>query len=174
MRRLHGAVQHDLAENICGKLRLPDPELSWEAQVLSFAREYRTVLLSVRDAAEILLETPPLLPKRLLFMESMLRNLVEAGFPPEEIVMAAMLVNDYVLSFVKNETRDFNPPEEETGPPNDFFGRLSPEQYPTLFRLAPYLMQINTEEHFEYGLQMLLGSLRQRLKDKPSGTSSND
>lgn len=155
-----------LSESICGRLRLPDPNLPWQDQVLAFAREYRAVLLSIRDAAEILMETPPLLPNRLLFMEAMFKSLVQAGFPPEEIVMASMLVNDYVLSFVKNETRATNASPEETSRSRDVLSQLPPEQYPTLFRLAPYMASLNTDEHFEYGLHILLGSFRDRLENR--------
>jgi len=163
-----------IADHICGRLELPNPNLAWQDQVLAFARNYRTVLLSVRDGAEILLATPPFTPNRLALMESMFNSLVKAGFPRQEIVMASMLVNDYVLSFVKNESRmtpDRIQPsllaaeddDAQTGP----YDPRSLERYPTLSSLLPYMLRVHTDEHFEYGLNVLLGSLERRVN--PSG-----
>jgi TetR/AcrR family tetracycline transcriptional repressor len=161
-----------LAEDICGKLRLPDPSLPWQEQVLSFAWEYRATLLSIRDSAEVLLETPPLMPKRLLLMESMFKVLVNAGFPPKEIVMASMQVNDYVLSFVKNEMLMSNmaqsqgiSTQEAMSSSKNFFNSLPPDQYPTIISLADYMTYENMDEHYEYGIQILLTSLNERLKN---------
>jgi TetR/AcrR family tetracycline transcriptional repressor len=160
-----------LAEDICGKLRLPDPSLPWQEQVLSFAWEYRATLLSIRDSAEVLLETPPLMPKRLLLMESMFKVLVNAGFPPKEIVMASMQMNDYVLSFVKNEMLMSNmaqsqgiSTQEAMSSSKNFFNSLPPDQYPTIISLADYMTYENMDEHYEYGIQILLTSLNERLK----------
>ena len=159
-----------LAESICCKLQLPDPSLSWQEQVLSFAREYRTTLLSIRDSAEVLLETPPLTPKRLLLAGSMFSILVNAGYPPKEIVMASMLINDYMLSFVKNEMHMSHlaqsqgiSSQEVLNNAKIFFSSLPPDQYPTFIGLADY-MTYDIDEHYEYGLQILLASFNQRLK----------
>lgn len=160
-----------MAESICSKLNLPDPNLSWHEQVLSFAMEYRATLLSIRDSAEVLLETPPLTPKRLLLSGSMFGILFSAGFPPKEIVMASMLVNDYVLSFVRNEMHmsymaqsQGISAQEVMNNAKIFYSSLPPDQYSTLISLADS-MTYDTDEHYVYGLQILLDSFKQRLKN---------
>jgi len=159
-----------LAESICSQLHLPDPSLSWQEQVLSFAREYRLTLLSIRDSAEVLLETPPLTPKRLLLAGSMFGVLANVGYPPKEIVMASMLINDYMLSFVKNEMHMSHmaksqglTTQEVMNNAKIFFSSLPPDQYPTLVSIADS-MTYDIDEHYEYGLKMLLAGFNERLR----------
>jgi TetR/AcrR family tetracycline transcriptional repressor len=159
-----------LAESICGKLHLPDAGLSWEEQLFSFSMEYRNTLLSIRDSAEILLETPPLTQRRLQLMESMFGIFVNAGLPPKETVMASMLINDYVLSFVRNEMLMSNMSlsekiinQEETDSTN-LFHSLSPIQFPNIIRLTDYIVNQNMDEHFKYGLQIMFASLNESIK----------
>jgi TetR/AcrR family transcriptional regulator, tetracycline repressor protein len=154
-----------LAESICSRLHMPDPSLTWQEQMISFSREYRLTLLSIRDSAEVLLETPPMTPKRLLLMEAMLSILAKADFPPEEIVMASMLVNDYVLSFVRDEAL-----MSRMEIPDDYFHCLSAEQYPTVLSLAQYMV-FDMNQHFEYGLKLLLSGFEAKLKSKSDNRS---
>ncbi|AET67986.1 transcriptional regulator [Desulfosporosinus orientis DSM 765] len=160
-----------LSESICSKLHLPDPGLSWQDQVLSFAMQYRATLLSIRDSAVVLLETPPLTPKRLLLSGAMFEVLFNAGFPPKEILMASMLINDYMLSFVKNEMHMSQmaqsqgiSAQEVMNNAKIFFSNLPPDQYPTLISLADY-MTYDIDEHYNYGLQILLDSFKKRLQE---------
>jgi TetR/AcrR family transcriptional regulator, tetracycline repressor protein len=160
-------------KTFCGKLRLPDPNLSWFEQMNSFAMEYRATLLSIRDSAEVLLEAPPLTPKRLFLVESMFKIFVNAGFPPKDVVMASMLINDYILSFVKNEMIMSNmalsqgiSTQEAKNNSKNFFSSLPTDQFPTIISLADYMAFENMDDHFEFGIQTLLSSLKERLNNK--------
>jgi len=162
-----------LAESISSKLHLPDRSLPWNEQVLNFAMEYRATLLTIRDSAEILLDTPPLTPNRLFLVESNFVILANAGFPNKEIVMASMLINDYVLSFVKNEMIMSNrklsqgiSTQEMMNNLKKFFSNLSPDKYPIIISLADYMANQNMDEHYEYGLQILIESFKQKLNNK--------
>jgi hypothetical protein len=77
---------------------LRDPSLPWQQKVLSISENYRRVLLSIRDAEKILLETVPATPKRFEIMESTLKIFTCADFSLEEIVSASSMINNYVLS----------------------------------------------------------------------------
>lgn len=160
-----------MADNICGRLRLPDPSLPWEEQLFTFLMDYRATLLSIRDSPELLLETFPLTPKRLALMESLLKVLVETGFPPKEIVMTSLMVNDYVLSFVRNEMRMSTvaqPHETNTSEAahvsGNPFASLPADKFPTIVSIADDMEFVNSDEHFEYGLRLLISSFKTKAE----------
>lgn len=158
-----------LSDKICGIITLPDSKLDWQKQIISIARNYRQVLLSVRDSVKILLNSTPTTPKRLQLIEVMHRILMTAGLSPEEVTYAAVLINNYVLSFVSDEmsfTKAANLQgkslDEVAADVRDMF--LSyPDQYPTMFQLADFATKPDMDKQFQFGLQVLLDGLSARL-----------
>src|SRR6266513_913725 len=98
-----------LAEEICAPMREPDRTLSWQKQLEAMANEYRRVLLVHRDAARVLASSGgPSGPKRLRLTEIGLRTLLDAGFSHREAAYAGLLLNDFVIMCVLEETQYAN------------------------------------------------------------------
>src|SRR5438552_789304 len=94
-----------LADAICGEVRPADPNRPWREQLEAIAWDYRRVLLAHRDAARVLVATPPLGPQRLRLIEQVLAVLLAAGFDDEAMADAATVFNVYVAGFVLDETQ---------------------------------------------------------------------
>lgn len=160
-----------LADSICGLIPLPDPSLPWQQQVLSTAENYRKVLLSIRDAEKILLETAPATPKRFQIMESTFRIFKSAGFSPVEVVSASSLINNYVLSFVSDEVRLANAAHTQGKSIEEMYSEFGQtffnlqDKYPNLVLLAEYTTSADMDKHFLFGLQVILDGLNARLKN---------
>ena len=148
-----------MAEDICSILSPLDVTLPWKEQIRTFACDYRTTLLSIRDSAEILLETPPFTPKRLSLMDGMLHSMSLTQLLKKEALMAAMTINDYILGFVKNEIRTIDVSNSGEAMSDEFFHTISPQQYPNVALYADSIITLNNDEHFMFGLNLLLGTL---------------
>ncbi len=154
-----------LAEEIVTPMGEPDRSLPWTEQLTALAYEYRRVLRLHRDAARVLASSGgPSGPKRLRLAELVLRTLQDAGFEPQDVAYAGLLVNDYVTMFVAGE--QYSGEEAADRPDSgmqDWFGRLPKDEYPSLIALAPYLAQVDEEESFRFGMQILIAGLQTRL-----------
>jgi AcrR family transcriptional regulator len=161
-----------LANELCGSLDAPDPALPWREQLTQFADRYRQRLLSHRDAARVmLLSGPPSGTNRLDLVEMLMAVLLKAGFSPKDAAFAGILLNDYVTTFVMEETRDTDLPAGEdaneagaANPGADWIDVLPPDRYPTIIALSPYWSNINMDEQFHFGVGVLLDGLERRLK----------
>ncbi len=166
-----------LAEEICAPMQAPDKVLDWRDQLVFLGAEYRRVLELHHDGARVLLASgPPSGPNRLRLTEMVLGTLLEAGFETKDAAYVAFLLNDYVTMFVLDELQPLNDGESVSllasmNPGQNWFDRLSPNDYPSMFKLMPYLRQPNMEERFQFGITIILNGLEGLLEDR--GKSRN-
>ncbi|MFZ5642463.1 MAG: TetR/AcrR family transcriptional regulator C-terminal domain-containing protein [Bacillota bacterium] len=165
-----GELMQLLADNICDRIFLPEENRNWRELVVSLSNQYRNILLSIRDSAEILVDTVPATPRRLRVIENMFGILYRAGFSPQEVVFASGLINNYVLSFVMDEMRlvrmasdKGKSVEEALSDARKMFQGLSLEEYPNIVGLAEHATCPDMDKQFYFGLQVLLDGLAVRL-----------
>ncbi len=158
-----------LADEICAPMREPDRTLPWLNQLEVLSNEYRRVLLAHRDAARVLASSgAPTGPNRLRLTEIVLRTLLDAGFGHKDTVYAGLLLNDYVVMFVSEETQYPNA-EAESGSEDsssslrNWFEALPPNDYPSLVTLAGHLIDSDADERFRFGIEILRNGLETRL-----------
>jgi TetR/AcrR family transcriptional regulator, tetracycline repressor protein len=154
-----------LAEAISAEFRPPDAELAWRPRLEAMGREYRRVLLARRDAARVLALSLPSGPHRLRLVDMVLQTLLEAGFAGLEATRAGRMLVDYATGFVQDEA-DNAAQAARNSPP---FPAVAAEAYPTIARLAPYLMDMDGEARFDFGLTVLLDGLGRRLSVSVDG-----
>ena len=163
-----------LSEEICAPMREPDRTLPWQNQLEAMALEYRQVLSVHRDAAQVLASSGgPSGPKRLRLTELGLRTLLDAGFSQKDAAYAGMLMNDFVIMSVLEESQYANTEaegvSEDSSPDVQYWVEsLPPNEYPSLVALANYLTNFDGDERFRFGVELLrngLESLLARGKD---------
>ncbi|MHB1405269.1 MAG: TetR/AcrR family transcriptional regulator C-terminal domain-containing protein [Desulfitobacteriaceae bacterium] len=138
---------------ICSKIQIPDQSLPWDEQILIALKEYRAVMLTVCDSAEVLADTTPLTSKRLQIIDAIFRILLDAGLPPEDVMLTSTVLNNYVLSFVMDEMRISNFAKEQKKSvkeiasfTSDLFRILPEEQYPNIVRLADFAAIVDRDK----------------------------
>lgn len=94
-----------LADEISKAISFPDDSLPWEEQFMELAIELRKVLLTIRDSAVVLTETPPASPYRIEVIRRLNGIFEGAGMKPDDVFSSAWLFNNYVVSFVLEEYR---------------------------------------------------------------------
>ena len=119
-------------------------------------------------AAGLLMAPARVRPLRLAFMDALLGALRSAGFSPETTYHAYHVIDAHIIGFsLWQSTHDFALPEEITDDLRGFLDRMLPEEtYPDLHahgmqHLEPGPLQDTSA--FEYGLDLLLASLEQKL-----------
>jgi TetR/AcrR family tetracycline transcriptional repressor len=159
-----------IAEDICSKIHIPDPKLPWHEQLLLTMNEYRSVLMTVRDSAEILLDTVPFTPKRLYLIDTIYRIFLNAGLPPEEVQIVSAAINNYVLCFVMDEMKILNAArdhgitvEELTAYGTEMFKNLPKDQYPNAVFMSDFITRVDKDREFQYSLEIMLNGIKSRI-----------
>ncbi len=107
-------------------------------------------------------------PNRLRLTEIMLHTLLAAGFGHKDAAYAGFLMNDYVTTFVLEETRDASgetasTTENSLAGVRNWIEGLPPHDYPSVVALADYLTESNADERFKFGIDILGKGLETRL-----------
>lgn len=144
----------EIAESLCSQYPMPALE---GTDVKSFLVEthkaFRTLLLSTRDAVPVFENSVPTTPRRLDLIKSTLDALSRMGVADSHLVTTGNLLNNYVLSFVADEIRFKNTPEELF----DDFSQVLGWADGRLFANMDY------DAQFLYGLRVLLAGIEATL-----------
>jgi TetR/AcrR family tetracycline transcriptional repressor len=160
-----------LAEAICTEVQPPDPKAPWRAQIETLMGEYRRVLLAHRDAAHVLAATLPAGSHRLRLVDLTLGALIAAGFEGWAATRAGRLLVDYTTGFVQDEyvtAARLAPATAGRGPREVDTVRLptiadvSAQAYPNIAALGPYLVDLDGDARFGFGLGVVLDGLEWR------------
>jgi TetR/AcrR family tetracycline transcriptional repressor len=156
-----------LADEICAPMNEPDRTLPWQNQLEELGHEYRRVLLAHRDAARVLASSGgPSGPNRVRLTEIGLRTLLDAGFSHKDAAYAGILVNDYIIMFVLEETQYTNEEAEgvsKVSGGQNWIETLPPKDYPSVISLADYLIEADVDERFQFGIEILRNGLETLL-----------
>jgi len=94
-----------LADYICSLISIPKRKDDWVEEIFELSNNIRSVLLSIPDAAEILMDTLPVTRERLLLIEKTLEIFHRANFPEDKIFFTVTYINTYVTSYVLDEQK---------------------------------------------------------------------
>ncbi|GAA2829402.1 TetR/AcrR family transcriptional regulator C-terminal domain-containing protein [Crossiella cryophila] len=94
-----------VAEAICAEAFDIDDTLPWRDQLATGLRQFRTLLRTHRDAAQLLRLRPPRGPHRLGHIETTTRILLTAGFTPTDTAAISVLLADHVLASAAEDDR---------------------------------------------------------------------
>ncbi|MCQ6268734.1 TetR/AcrR family transcriptional regulator C-terminal domain-containing protein [Fictibacillus sp. WQ 8-8] len=156
-----------LADRIIQDISIPEAGYPWDVQLQMIATDYRKVLLAYRDSTEILSLTPPATTNRVRLIESIYRIFANAHVSHKLIPSCASLYNNYVLSFVKDEIRlsqtNVNGMKENEEEKNIYFQSKLEEDFPFFIELNKYFHMRDSDEEFQFGLNILLEGFRNKV-----------
>lgn len=168
-----------LADAISAEVRAPAADLPWRARVEAPLADYRRVMLAHRDAARILVATPPVGPNRMRLIDLAYDALLAAGFRGVEVTRAARLLNDYVTSFVLEEVNEAEAAagwmggaggaaaiEEVEEATQRSFAALPADTYPAIAAVAGHVADPDLDARFRYGMKVVLDGLERQLAER--------
>lgn len=160
-----------LADAVQAGIELDVPEGPWREQVKVMANRYRDHLRSRRDAARVVSGRFVVGPVSAELMERSLAVFRGAGFSPAGAAAALFMVSVvFVQGFVLQETGPMRAVEATGGTPSeamdvvaDELAALPRDRFPRLGEVTPYLVTLNLDDRFAWGLELVLDGLEVRL-----------
>jgi AcrR family transcriptional regulator len=155
-----GALLDGMVEVLLGEVEIPPRSKDWEERVRDGYRAFRRLAHEHPNVFPLLVERPPETMDGVWLVEELLQTLREAGFGAEEALHAFRSLSSYTFGYAMAEIRGFalEPDGSRLGARS-----LSPEEFPNLCELGPRLESVDHDAEFEFGLDLLLSGLRDRL-----------
>jgi TetR/AcrR family tetracycline transcriptional repressor len=161
-----GALLDGMVEVLLGELEIPPRSRDWEERIREGYRAFRRLAHEHPNVFPLLVNRPPVTMDGVWLVEEVLQTLREAGFGREEALHAFRSLSSYTFGYAMAEIRGF-----ALEPDGSRLGarRLSPEEFPNLYELGPQLERVDHDAEFEFGLDLLLSGLRDRLQGNLRG-----
>jgi AcrR family transcriptional regulator len=158
----HIKGKHELGElvydRIMGEIELPEPDPSrWQEQLKQLARRAYRILRSHKDAARLSLGTIPVGPNGLAVMDWSLGLLMAAGIDKAVAAYIGDLMGRYLdASVLDQPAADDEQRDEMFAMLHGYFAGLPVERFPNVTALAGEMFEMDDEERFELGLEILM------------------
>jgi AcrR family transcriptional regulator len=155
------ALLDGVHERILGELQLGSRERdeNWAAAIGSYARAFRKVLRAHPNALPLFATRPAVAPASLRHVERGLRVLRGAGFTIGEAISAFQTLVTFVVGHTLST--DGAPTDDRSAVA---YEQLPAAEFPTLREAARVIAQHSVDKEFEFGLDVLLRGLGERLK----------
>lgn len=156
-----------LGDEIAAEIPAAPASGGWEAQLTAIAWNVRRGLLAHRDAARVLANTPPVGPRRLKQIESVLRVLKSAGLRDRDAARMGYHLNNFVTEFAADEARfaayastPGSSRRKVLAEARKQFASLPRNDYPTLVALADHLTEDAQDDLFQFGIDIWLRGIK--------------
>jgi AcrR family transcriptional regulator len=152
-----------VAEQVLSDVMVPDGrDDDWEARVVGYVRELRDAAIAHPALARILADQGLTVGPVFDQLEIAHTILLRAGFSESQAVRAFYVLFTYVFGFVIWELPRVHqqPATAYAEAWNTSIDQLDVDEYPTMHALREQLATAASTEQFEYGLDLLVRSLR--------------
>jgi AcrR family transcriptional regulator len=153
-------------DEMCGLVSLPAPDPArWKEQLKEVARAGYRVMLEHNDLARAALGTIPSGPNALRISEAMLGMVLSGGVPSRvaawvlDRLFLYIVADAYEYSIWRAEIKDDAGVEQLSADLTAYFEQLLPAEFPNIRRFAGDLVSGDTQERFEFGLELLIDGL---------------
>ncbi|MEV4756355.1 TetR/AcrR family transcriptional regulator C-terminal domain-containing protein [Micromonospora sp. NPDC049559] len=143
-----------------------DPVRPWPERLAELARRLRRALLSRRDGARIFAGTFFPEPNALAYGEAAIGILRGAGLSARDATWAVDTLTYYVVGHTIEEQAAARLPDGGGPAVARLAGALDPGRHPNLLAALDHIPAPHPEEHFAYGLELLLAGLRAKADGK--------
>jgi AcrR family transcriptional regulator len=155
-----GALLDGMVEVLLGELNIPPEEEGWERRVREAYRAFRRLAHEHPNVFPLLVVRPPDTMDGIWLVEEFLKTLRGAGFAPETSLHAFRTLSSYASGYAMAEIRGFamEPAGARAGA-----ATLSPEDFPNIHELDASLRHVDHDAEFEFGLDLILSGLKEKL-----------
>jgi TetR/AcrR family tetracycline transcriptional repressor len=154
------ALLDGMVEVLLGELEVPPENQSWEKRIWEGYGAFRRLAHEHPNVFPLLVNRPPNTMDGAWLVEEFLKTLGEAGFDKETALHAFRVLSSYTFGYAMAEIRGF-----ALEPDGSHLGAhgLSPEEFPRISELELHLESVDHDAEFEFGLELILAGLRNRL-----------
>jgi AcrR family transcriptional regulator len=155
------ALLDGMVEVLLGELRVPPENHDWEERIREGWRSFRRLAHEHPNVFPLFLTRPPKTMDGIWLIEEFVKTLRKAGFGPETTLHAFRTLSSYTFGYAMSEIRGFalEPADSRPGVQG-----LSPEEFPHISELRPYLQGVDRDAEFEFGLDRIFSGLRENQR----------
>ena len=153
-------------DRIMGEIRLPETDPThWEEQLKDVARQVYRVMLSHNDAVRLSLGRVGLGPNMLRLIEWLLDLLRRAGIPDQPAALFGDLLGRFLdasvleVSMVLCARGESASQDAGVEAMRSYLSTLPSDRFPNITALGPVMTAGDTEDRFEFGLELLVRGL---------------
>jgi TetR/AcrR family tetracycline transcriptional repressor len=168
----HVEDKEDLLQAVCDRIMVafefPVETEDWVETCKAAARSWRKVLRAHPDVMRLFAEThgpSPSSPESLKPTEFALRLLRSGGLSDRDTVQAFHVFGGYIQGFVMMESGSIQKSQGSDGAFEVPGSELPADVFPVLHAVHRYFADCPADEQFEFGLDLLLRGLRDRVAD---------
>ena len=154
------ALLDGMVEVLLGELEVPPEEAGWEERVRDAYRGFRRLARRHPNVFPLLVLRPPDTMDGVWLVEEFLKTMRGAGFDAATALYAFRTLSAYATGYAMAEIRGF---AMEPGGGRDGAAILPAEEFPNIAEVGEKLGGVDRDAEFEFGLDLILGGLRERL-----------
>jgi AcrR family transcriptional regulator len=165
----HIAGKDELGElvydRIMGEIELPEPDPSrWDDQLKDLARQAYRAMLSHNDAVRLSIGRPPAGPNTLRIVEWMLALMRGADIPDQPAAYFGNTLGRFLDASVLEASTTARADNSQSDPDGadmmrEYWAGLPTDQFPNITALAATTFAADTDDLFEFGLDLLIRGL---------------
>ena len=154
------ALLDGMVEVLLGELEIPSESERWESRIRDAYRAFRRLAHEHPNVFPLLVVRPPDTMDGVWLVEEFLKTLREAGFDPETALFAFRALSSYASGYAMAEIRGFamEPAGSRLGASS-----LSREDFPHILELGDRLETVDHDAEFEFGLDLIIAGLKEKL-----------
>jgi TetR/AcrR family transcriptional regulator, tetracycline repressor protein len=154
------ALLDGMVEVLLGELEVPSERAEWEERVREAYRGFRRLARRHPNVFPLLVLRPPDTMDGVWLVEEFLKTMRGAGFDAPTALYAFRTLSAYATGYAMAEIRGF---AMEPGGGRDGAAALPAEEFPHIVELGERLGGVDRDAEFEFGLDLILNGLRERL-----------
>jgi AcrR family transcriptional regulator len=171
----HVQSKEDILDGICeqvmGEFDFPPPTGDWAEDCRRGARSWRRLLQDHPDVMRLFAEHrgPTRSVDSLRPMEFALRLLRDAGLSDRDTAQAFHAFGGYIQGFVMMEGGSIagGTDEAHMKAHAELTASLSPDEFAALRAISPFFAECDSDEQFEFGLDLMIRGLQARVGRSP-------
>jgi TetR/AcrR family transcriptional regulator, tetracycline repressor protein len=154
------ALLDGMVEVLLGELEVPSERAEWEERVRDAYRGFRRLARRHPNVFPLLVLRPPDTMDGVWLVEEFLKTMRGAGFDAPTALYAFRTLSAYATGYAMAEIRGF---AMEPGGGRDGAAALPAGEFPHIVELGERLGGVDRDAEFEFGLDLILNGLRERL-----------
>ena len=154
------ALLDGMVEVLLGELEVPPAEAGWEERIREAYRGFRRLARRHPNVFPLLVVRPPDTMDGVWLVEEFLKTMRGAGFDPATALHAFRTLSGYATGYAMAEIRGF---AMEPGGGRAGAAALPADEFPHISGLGEKLGEVDRDAEFEFGLDLILGGLREKL-----------
>ena len=154
------ALLDGMVEVLLGELKIPPEKEGWERRGREAYRAFWRVAREHPNVFPLLVVRPPETMDGVWLVEEFLKTMRGAGFDETTALYAFRTLSGYAMGYAMAEIRGF-----AMEPAGSRLGALTlpPDDFPHIHELGTRLERVDHDAEFEFGLDLILAGLKERL-----------